>query len=265
MRQHRRFEFILDRIAESGFVTIDELTSSLEVTPQTIRRDVSQLESEGQVKRYHGGVGAAENSTTNSSYQTRKSVNSDAKQTIAKLVADYIPDGASLFINIGTTTEAVAEALLSKQNLTVVTNNLNVAVTLSSKSDFTVIVAGGEVRNSDGGIVGSPATDLINSFQMEYAIIGISGIQPDGTLLDYDLREVRVSQAIIANASEVLLCSDNSKFGRTPMVKLGHIQDISRLFTNDCPDDQFTNLLIQNDVIIHCPGNNPVSNRQLSE
>ena len=257
MRQHRRYEFILEQIADGGFITIEELTTALNVTPQTIRRDLTYLEQEGRVKRYHGGVGAPENSTTNTLYQTRKAINSDAKETIANLVAGFIPDGASLFINIGTTTEAVAEALLTKQNLTVVTNNLNVAITLSTKSDFTVIVAGGEVRNSDGGIVGETAVDLIQSFQMEYAIIGISGIQPDGTLLDYDMREVRVSRAIIANAAETLLCTDNSKFGRTPMVKLGHIRQISRLFTNESPDDEFANLLINNEVTIHYPNHSP--------
>ena len=253
MRQYKRFEYIITSVMRNGFLTIDELAEALNVTPQTIRRDLTQLEINGDVKRYHGGVGLAEQSTKNTEYTARKSFNSDAKNLIADMVATQIPDGSSVFINIGTTTEAVAKALFQKKNLTVVTNNLNVAATLSDKDDFTVIVAGGEVRNGDGGIVGEPAVELVRQFQMEYAVIGISGIQPNGNLLDYDLREVRVSQTIINNASKVFLCADASKFGRTPMVKLGHISQVDQLFTDRPLTEDYSQLLAKHEVTVRIP------------
>lgn len=253
MRQHKRFEYIIESVQKAGFITIDELAEALNVTPQTIRRDLTQLEAKGEVKRYHGGVGTAEQSTKNTEYNARKSQNSEAKNLIAARVADQIPDGSSVFINIGTTTEAVAKALINKKDLTIVTNNLNVAATLADKDDFTVIVAGGEVRNGDGGIVGEPAVELVRQFQMEYAIIGISGIQPDGTLLDYDLREVRVSQTIIENARDVFLCADSSKFGRSPMVKLGHLSQIDQLFTDKPTTPEYSELFAKYEVIVRLP------------
>lgn len=253
MRQHERHEYILQRVQDDGFTTIEELASTLNVTPQTIRRDLHMLESNNRVQRYHGGVGPIELSTVNTAYSERKSLHSTEKDIIGELIGQFIPDGSSLFINIGTTTESAARALLKKNGLRVVTNNLNVASILSERDDFTVIVAGGEVRNSDGGIVGEATVDLIKQFHMDYAIIGISGIQEDGTLLDYDYREVRVSQAIIENAREVLLCSDDSKFGRTPMVRLGHISQINHIFTNKKPSEKYAALFNEYDIEVHFP------------
>ena len=102
-----------------------------------------------------------------------------------------------------------------------ITNNLNVAALLGGKPDFQVIVAGGVVRARDRGIVGEAAIDLIRQFRVDYGVIGISGIDLDGTLLDFDYQEVRVAQAIIANSRQVYLAADHTKFGRNAMVRLG--------------------------------------------
>jgi len=159
-----------------------------------------------------------------------------------------IPDGASIFINIGTTTEAVARELLQRKNLSVITNNLHVAATLSEREDYRIIVAGGEVRSRDGGIIGEATVDLIRQFQTDFAIIGVSGIQEDGTLLDFDYREVRVSQAIIENARQVILVADISKFGRNAMVRLGEVSELDALYTDTKPSDEFVELLDSNGV-----------------
>ena len=105
-----------------------------------------------------------------------------------RAVAAQIPDHASLFINSGTTTEAIARELQNHRGLKIITNNLHVAAQLSAKADFEVLVAGGTVR-SDGGIVGQAAVDFIQQFKVDYAIVGISGIDEDGSLLDFDYQE----------------------------------------------------------------------------
>ena len=149
-------------------------------------------------------------------------------------MAAHIPDHASLFINIGTTTEEIAKQLLHHVGLRVITNNLNVAAILSGKGDFQVTVAGGVVRARDRGIVGEATIDLIRQFRVDFGVIGISGIDLDGTLLDFDYQEVRVAQAIIDNSRQVFLAADHSKFGRNAMVRLGGLEDVDALFT-DCP------------------------------
>jgi len=250
MRQHQRQEFIIEKVNTDGFITIDELVDSLKVTPQTIRRDLNQLADQQLISRYHGGAGPVESSTENAEYSTRVRYGSAAKQRIAKRLVDDIPDGASIFINIGTTTEAVARELLRRKNLSVITNNLHVAATLSEREDYRIIVAGGEIRAKDGGIIGEATVDLISQFQTDYAIIGVSGIHEDGTLLDFDYREVRVSQAIIENARKVVLCADKSKFGRNALVRLGHLADLDMIYTDVRPTESFVELMDDNGVTL---------------
>jgi DeoR family glycerol-3-phosphate regulon repressor len=230
----QRQEHILDLVRRQGFVSIDALSQQLAVTPQTIRRDINELCDDAQLQRYHGGAGLP-SSVENLSYSTRQVLCLEEKMRIARAVARHIPDQASLFINIGTTTEEVAKALLDHSGLRVITNNLNVAGILSGKDDFEVIVAGGVVRSRDRGIVGEATIDLIRQFKVDFGIIGISGIDAEGELLDFDYREVRVARAIIEHSRQVLLAADHSKFGRSAMVRLGSIDQVDAIFTDRPP------------------------------
>jgi len=250
MTQKRRQDQIFEMIQQKGFVTIDELVEHFLVTPQTIRRDLNQLAESDKIKRHHGGAGI-ESSTVNTAYQTRKIMNLEAKQKIATAIAKQIPDGSSLFINIGTTTETVAQALLHHKNLQIVTNNLHVATILSVKEDFKIIIAAGEVRHRDGGIIGEATVDFMNQFQMDFGIIGISGIDEDGSLLDFDYREVRVAQMIINNSRQVLLGADSDKFGRSAMVRLGNITQMDHVFTEKPPSQDMCRLLKEHNVVLH--------------
>jgi DeoR family glycerol-3-phosphate regulon repressor len=136
----------------------------------------------------------------------------------------------------------------------VITNNLNVASILSGNENFEIIVAGGMVRHRDGGIVGPLTIDFIQQFRVDFGIIGISGIDMDGTLLDFDYREVRASRAIIDNTRKVFLAADHTKFGRNAMVRLGHIGEIDELFTDRQPPAALTDLLAEGDVQLHVVG-----------
>ncbi len=166
------------------------------------------------------------------------------------MVGRQIPDGASLLINIGTTTEAVAHALLKHRGLRIITNNLNVAVILSQNSNFQVVIAGGVVRSRDQGVIGEATVDFIHQFKVDYGIIGISAIDSDGTLLDFDYREVKVAQAIIANSRHVFLAADNTKFSRSAMVRLGNIDQISALFTDQPPPPAIGELLAARGIAV---------------
>ncbi|MFW6323969.1 MAG: DeoR/GlpR family DNA-binding transcription regulator [Desulfovibrionales bacterium] len=239
-----RHEKIVRAVQETGYVTIEDLAGRFNVTPQTVRRDINVLQSEGLVQRYHGGAGMI-SSTQNVAYADRKIICHLEKQRIARLVARHIPDNASLFINIGTTTEEVARALCDHQNLKVITNNLNVASILSSYQNIEVIIVGGSVRHRDCGIIGESTIDFIRQFKVDYGIIGISGIDPDGTLLDFDYREVRAARAIIDNSRKTFLVTDHTKFGRNAMVRLAEITEIDALFTDRRPSKVLVERLAQ--------------------
>jgi DeoR family transcriptional regulator, glycerol-3-phosphate regulon repressor len=245
--RHARIEKL---IRERGFVTIGALSEQLGVTVQTIRRDLGELSDAGRITRFHGGAGLP-SSIQNIDYSARKILNIKEKQKIAQLVAEHIPANSSLFINIGTTTEAVARALLRHQGLRFITNNLNVAALVESNSNLQVIVTGGVVRNRDGGIVGQAACDMISQFRVDYGVIGISGIDSDGTLLDYDYDEVRAAQAIMRNSRHVFLVADHTKFSRRPMVRMGSITQVSALFTDLPPPEPIRELLVGNQLGRH--------------
>ncbi|WP_462381221.1 DeoR/GlpR family transcriptional regulator [Pseudomonas sp. Marseille-QA0892] len=247
-----RQQSTLELVRERGYVSIEELAQHFSVTPQTIRRDINQLAEAGLLRRYHGGA-AHDSSVENTAYSMRASQARDEKRRIAEAVAAQVPDQASLFINIGTTTEAIAHALLNHRDLKIITNNLHVANILSAKDDFDVLVAGGHVR-SDGGVVGQATADFIKQFKVDFALVGISGIDEDGTLLDFDFQEVRVSQAIIENARKVFLAADVSKFGRNAMTRLGTLEQIDVMFTDQEPSAHFIKLLATHEVRLEVTG-----------
>ena len=234
---------LLAVVQAKGSVTVEELAVTLDVTLQTVRRDVQRLADEGLLSRFHGGVRVPSSTIENIAHQQRESLNADGKTRIARLVAAAVPNDCSLMLNIGTTTEAIARALLQHSGLRVITNNLNVASILSANAKSEVIVVGGVVRGRDRGIVGEAAVDFIRQFKVDIALIGISGIEADGSLRDYDYREVKVSQTIIAHAREVWLAADISKFNRPAMVEVATLSQIDRLFTDAPPPDPFPALL----------------------
>ena len=242
-----RHHQIRQRVQTQGFVTIEQLAREFNVTPQTIRRDINMLSSAGMIRRYHGGAGTG-SSTENVAYTERKILCSEEKRRIARAVARQIPDHASLFINIGTTTEAVAQALTQHKRLRIITNNLNVATIMSANVNFEVIVTGGLVRQRDGGIIGEATIDFIHQFRVDYGIIGISGIDLDGTLLDFDYREVRAARAIIDSSRRVFLAADHTKFGRNAMVRLGNIAEIDTLFTDETPPGGLIEIMSQAEI-----------------
>jgi DeoR family glycerol-3-phosphate regulon repressor len=174
---------ILDIARREGRVDVESLALRFGVTPQTIRKDLNDLCDTDVLHRVHGGAVFPSN-TVNLEYRARREIAAEGKMRIAQRVAELIPDNASLILNIGTTTEAVAHALRRHKGLMVITNNLNVAMILSEAPDVDLIVSGGMVRKSDGGIVGAAAVDLIRQFKVDYAVIGASAIDDVGALLD---------------------------------------------------------------------------------
>jgi DeoR family glycerol-3-phosphate regulon repressor len=215
----------------SGRVIVEELARRFEVSPQTIRKDLNELCERRVLTRVHGGAIVA-SGVENLAYEARRFVAAEEKKTIGRAAAELIPNNCSLFINIGTTTEEVASALVSHEDLLVITNNLNVAMLLHRHPRIEVVVAGGSVRSSDGALVGSTAISIIRQFKVDYAVIGTSAIDQEGALLDFDFREVQVAQAIIENARSVMLVADSSKLSRSAPVRIAHISQINTFVTD---------------------------------
>ena len=220
------------RIArDEGRVVVEDLAHRFAVTLQTIRRDLTELSDLGHLDRVHGGavprVGAS-----NLGYDQRRRLHAGAKTAIGRACAALIPENSTLIMNIGTTTEAVARELLGHRNITVITNNMNVANILAANPGCEVMVAGGALRRSDGGLVGDLTTQFFEQFKVDFAVIGASALDADGDLLDYDLAEVRVSKAILRQARRSILVCDHSKLERAAPARLASLGEINVMVTD---------------------------------
>jgi DeoR family glycerol-3-phosphate regulon repressor len=242
---------LVDEVRRLRSVSVEALAARFGVTLQTVRRDVRLLAEAGLITRFHGGVRIPSSTTENIAYRQREQLNDQAKRCIARAVAQAVPNGCSLIINIGTTTEAIARELLGHRGLRVITNNLNVAAILSDNPHCEVIVAGGVVRSRDRGIVGEVTVDFIQQFKVDIGLIGISAIEADGTLRDFDYREVKVARAIIEHSREIWLAADHSKFNRPAMVQLGRLDQVDILFTDQPPPEPFPALLAEAGVTLN--------------
>lgn len=240
---------ILTLVKNQGFVATEQLVDHFNVTPQTIRRDINILCQHSLLQRFHGGAGQP-TSVENDSYQNRLRTFVDAKHDIATHVAAHIPNGSSIFLHNGTTTEMVAQALTNHKNLKIVTNNLNVAMIFSKNQDFDVMIAGGQLRKRDNGIIGPATTEFIKQFRLDFGIIGVSGIDHDGSLLDFDYQETKNAEAIIANSHETILVADHSKFGLRAMTRFGHLSQIDWLYTDENPPEGFLSIIAASGVDI---------------
>lgn len=234
----KRQEEIIAIAAAEGRVGVDALAARFAVTPQTIRRDLNEICDRGLLTREHGGARPA-NSVANDDYDQRRHQFLVEKQRIGLAAAARIPNNSSLVMNLGTTTEQVARAIYGHRELLVLTNNINVVNILSGSPMKELILAGGMVRQSDGGVIGEAAVAFIRQFRVDLAVIGASAIEEDGAVLDFDYREVAVARAIIESARRTMLVIDHSKFERRASVRICDMSNVDFFVTDQPPSDRF--------------------------
>ena len=231
MNQNFRHPEILRIAREDGKVTVEGLAAHFNVTLQTIRRDLTDLAEAGQLARVHGGA-VLPSGTSNIRYAERRVLNEVAKTAMAARVAARIPQGASVFLSIGTTTEAVARALAGHRGLMVLTNNLNVAGILVEHPDCDVVLAGGQLRRADGGLTGALTVQSLRAFKVDVAVIGCSALDAEGDLLDFDISEVEAARVSISQARRTILVADHSKFTRSAPARIASLEEVDLLVTD---------------------------------
>jgi DeoR family glycerol-3-phosphate regulon repressor len=244
-----RQDKLLRIVRASGAISLEELAHGVGATVQTIRRDVQQLADAGLLVRFRGGVRAS-GTTENITYQQRQTLHSDAKERIARAVAQRVPNDASIALTVGTTTGAVARALVNHKGLRVVTNDMVIAQTLSVSKEIDVQMCGGFVRGRDYAIVGEAAVQFIDQFRFDIAIVGVAGIEADGSLRDFDYREVKVTQAAITHSRQVWVVADHSKFTRRAMVEVTSVSRIDGFFTDEPPPEAMRGLFEEAHVTV---------------
>ena len=231
MDAHLRHSEILTLLNQQERVEVDDLAARFNVSSQTIRTDLRDLSARNLLSRVHGGA-MRFSSATNNAYADRRKQNAAAKEAMAALTADLIQEHCSISLNIGTSTEQVAQALSDHRGLTVLSNNINIINMMMGRSAKEMILVGGAIRQSDGAIIGEEAVAFISRYKTDYAIIGASALDADGSVLDHDAREVSVAHALLRNARTRILVCDGSKFDRSAAVRICALDDLDILVTD---------------------------------
>ena len=210
MLPQERYNKLIEYLQKHEIIKIDQLMKLFDISIETARRDLNHLEKEGVIKKI---------------YAERLSKNLAEKKLIGKKCAEFINDGDSVLIEVGTTVLLAAEALKSKKHLTVITNSIPVVTTLM-ETDFDIYIIGGKVRHGEGSVSGALTMFELENFQISKAIIGGGGLTLERGLSDFNIEEVMVRKKVVEQAKEVILVADNSKFGRDV---LAHVCPVTAL------------------------------------
>lgn len=239
-----RQDQIISLVRDQGYASIEMMADKFDVAQQTVRRDIIYLSQKGLLQRHHGGAGLPPG-LEGLAYSNRKIRNAHQKSLIGEAIASRIPNGASIFIDIGTTMEAVAVALTGHEGLRVITNHVGVVSIFCENTDFEIIISGGLVRNHDRAVTGETTTEFLSQFRVGYGIFGIGSITDDGHLLDYDYRDAQASRAALKISRHKIAAVDHSKFNGDAMMPFVHISEMDDLFTDKEPPATISNAIEQ--------------------
>lgn len=240
---------LLDLISGHGYLRLAEASEVLGVSEQTVRRDAIALEKQGRVRRTHGGV-AYIGSLDANIYLERRHAHIAEKASIARQVAKLIPDGSSVFLDSGTTCEAISVALLERNNLRIVTYSIRCASYFLDRSDFVVTIPGGFVRHIDGAIISSQNDGFIEQFKFDYAAIAVSGMDANGRLSDDDVFEVNRVRAAIDKARKTILALTSDKIGVSALINLADLSEIDFVVVKGEPNPLLERLATDKSVQI---------------
>lgn len=227
-----RLDKIMLMIKTTGMVNASEAASSMEVSMETIRRDLELLESRGELKRVYGGAVANISKTIERDYTVREELRVDEKRSIALKTAELINDGDTIAIDLGTTTLEVAKQLSGKKGLTCLTNSLVIGMELARNQMSRVFILGGQLRNGDFSTSGSMTEAGLQNFRVDKAIIGASGITIKNGVTDYNVEEANVRRKMIGIAEQVILTVDSSKFGISTFVQVCPVEQLNVIVTD---------------------------------
>jgi DeoR family glycerol-3-phosphate regulon repressor len=253
LRLNDRQGQLLEQLRRHRTATITALAKALDVSTETVRRDVRWLAAKGLVAKSHGSV-AWPDRREDRPLNRRLLVNMPAKQAIAAAVGREIADGESLLIDTGSTNIYVAEALQGHRNLTAISNSAPIAQRLSQGQGSKVLLAGGEVRADDSAAFGPSTITFLEQFQADTAVISAAAINVDTGVMDNHLCEAEVCRTLIRRAHRVILGADHSKFSAQGLVVACDLADIDLLITDEAPPADLAKRLEAADVEVQIAG-----------
>jgi len=245
----REQEILREIRLAGGSCRIGFLAGRLGVSDETIRRNIKSLETGGLVKKVHGGVSLAGMiSVVEPPFQSRMDKNAETKKMLAVRVAEMVDNGDSLFMDIGSTTAYVAQALQNHHDLYIVTNSIAVAHLLTARNNNRVFLAGGELRAHDGGAFGQDALNFIKRFNVRFAVMSVGAVNARSGFMLHDIQEADISGAAVQRAQVAIVVADSSKFGIRAPITMQNPSDFDILVTDEKPNERICAMLERNDI-----------------
>jgi DeoR family transcriptional regulator, glycerol-3-phosphate regulon repressor len=221
-------------LAETGAASVTELSRRLQVSGETIRRDIGLLDKQKRLRRTYGGALSME--TTEPAFALRMSANRAGKQALGERAAALVPDGASVIIDFGTTAYLLAEALATRRRLTVFTSSIPAATRLAGLNGNRVFLLGGEFDGTEGTTLGRDATAMLANYVADFSFVGAGAISPHPWLLDYSREAAELRAQMLALARTPVILADHSKFNRLAPVRVANLDKAAYIVTDRHPD-----------------------------
>ncbi|WP_340083854.1 DeoR/GlpR family DNA-binding transcription regulator [Siminovitchia sp. FSL H7-0308] len=222
---------IIEYVRQNRTATIAALAKQFGVHEATIRRDLAEIERNGTLKRTHGGVIMEQWTQEEPSFTERTTLNSDQKMRIGKMAASLVKDGESIIIDSGTTTLHIVKHLLHRNDITIVTNDMNIAAELRDAHRMKVILTGGELYPSSFFLNGMFTDHVLRSLHVEKSFVGTPALHPQYGLMHPEERVVPAKQGMIKAAREIIVVADHSKIGKLSLHTVAPNSSIHTLIT----------------------------------
>lgn len=247
-----RRRLITEHIRASGQVVVSSLSAEFQVSEETIRRDLEQLEKEGIATRIYGGAVLSGNNRIAPPYSIRKNTNIEPKIAIARVLAELVHDGDTLMVDESSTAAYAVRALRHRKNITLITNSLELLREMTGQDTWHIISTGGSLRPDILAHVGPHALRTVRSYHAGFAILSCRGINEQLGLADSDDAVVQIKQAMVASCDCAILLADHRKFDRTGLVALGSLGLVDKLITDVPPSAQWQQRLADSGVELVC-------------
>ncbi|MEA4811033.1 MAG: DeoR/GlpR family DNA-binding transcription regulator [Anaerolineaceae bacterium] len=241
---------ILQELNEYGVLHIDVTSKRMGISQVTLRRDLASLESEGLCLRKRGGaVKTFASVSTELPYDIKRNQRVEEKKRIGKAASEYIVDGSTIILDSGSTTYALSLFLRTKSRLTVVTNDLQIAVKLANFSNIQTICTGGLVRSNVFSLQGNGVVDFIRGLKVDLTFLGADAIETDLTISNVTVEEVAIKKAMLKSAKKTFLLADSSKFNRSGFMKVCNLSEVDSVITDSALDKTHISLLKEANII----------------
>lgn len=250
-----RLPQILARVKEAP-CSQDELAVEFNVSVQTIRRDFATLKRNLLINVKSGVAYINNTLAVNADFITRQNAFLGEKKAIARAIADDIPNGSTIFLTVGTTTEEIAKALLNKKELTVITSSIRVANILNESDSVDVLIPSGKIRKSNGGIFGSSVIEDLKQFYVDYTVTSVGAITDKGIALEYNIDDVAITRTMIEQSRKFIIAMDHSKYTSNAPIALCKPELIDEIYCDRAPSDTLSKTLRDSDVLFHLVGCN---------